>query len=78
MYPHIPHLKNTDTKSFFLIAGTCVVESEEITYQTAHKLQQITKIVSVDWICGDSQRSPDREADAVDVHRCRKRLQNAL
>ncbi|MBK7682805.1 MAG: 3-deoxy-8-phosphooctulonate synthase [Bacteroidetes bacterium] len=60
MYPHIPHLKNTDTKSFFLIAGTCVVESEEITYQTAHKLQQITNRLGIPFIFKASFRKANR------------------
>ena len=33
MIPSLPHLRNTDSGNFFLIAGPCVVESEAITYQ---------------------------------------------
>jgi len=60
MYPAVPHLKHTDAGNFFLIAGTCVVESEEITYQTAHKLQQITNRLGIPFIFKASYRKANR------------------
>ncbi len=60
MYSNIPRLKNTDNKNFFLIAGTCVVETEEITYQTAHKLQQITNRLGIPFIFKASYRKANR------------------
>ncbi|MBL7923812.1 MAG: 3-deoxy-8-phosphooctulonate synthase [Bacteroidia bacterium] len=60
MYPHVPHLKHTDSRNFFLIAGTCVVESEEITYQTAHRLQQITNRLGIPFIFKASYRKANR------------------
>lgn len=60
MYPHVPHLKHTETRNFFLIAGTCVVESEEITYKTAHKLQQITNRLGIPFIFKASYRKANR------------------
>jgi 2-dehydro-3-deoxyphosphooctonate aldolase (KDO 8-P synthase) len=60
MYPQVPHLRNTDTKNFFLIAGTCVVESEEITYQTAHRLQQITNRLGIPFVFKASYRKANR------------------
>jgi 2-dehydro-3-deoxyphosphooctonate aldolase (KDO 8-P synthase) len=60
MYPNVPHLKHTDNKNFFLIAGTCVVESEEITYQTAHRLQQITNRLGIPFIFKASYRKANR------------------
>lgn len=60
MIPNIPHLKHLDTGHFFLIAGTCVVESEEITYKTAHTLQQITNRLGIPFIYKGSFRKANR------------------
>ncbi len=60
MYPNVPHLHNTDNRNFFLIAGPCVVESEEITYQTAHRLQQITNRLGIPFVFKASYRKANR------------------
>lgn len=60
MYPNVPHLKHTDTRNFFLIAGTCVVENEDITYKTAHTLQQITNRLGIPLIYKGSYRKANR------------------
>ena len=60
MIPHIPHLRHTDTGNFFLLAGTCVVESEAITYKTAHTLQQITNRLGIPLIFKASYRKANR------------------
>ena len=39
---NIPQIKHTDSGNFFLLAGPCVVETEEITYNTALKIKEIT------------------------------------
>jgi 2-dehydro-3-deoxyphosphooctonate aldolase (KDO 8-P synthase) len=56
----IPKLQHTDTGNFFLLAGTCVVESEEITYQTAHQLQQITNRLGIPFVFKASYRKANR------------------
>lgn len=60
MLPHIPHIKNTDSGNFFLLAGPCVVESQEITYQIAHRLQQITNRLQIPFIFKASYRKANR------------------
>lgn len=60
MLNHIPHIKHTDSGNFFLIAGPCVVESKEITYQTAHRLQQITNRLHIPFIFKASYRKANR------------------
>lgn len=60
MLPSLPHLRHTDTGNFFLIAGTCVVESEAITYKTAHQLQQITNRLGLPFIFKASYRKANR------------------
>ena len=60
MLSSIPHIKNTDSGNFFLIAGPCVVESEEITYKIAHRLQQITNRLQIPFIFKASYRKANR------------------
>ena len=60
MLTSIPHIKNTDSGNFFLIAGPCVVESEEITYKIAHRLQQITNRLQIPFIFKASYRKANR------------------
>lgn len=60
MYPHVPNLHHKDSRNFFLIAGTCVVESEDITYKTAHTLQQITNRLGIPFIFKASYRKANR------------------
>ncbi|CAN5616950.1 3-deoxy-8-phosphooctulonate synthase [soil metagenome] len=60
MYPHVPHLHHTDDRNFFLIAGTCVVETEAITFETAHRLQQITNRLGIPFVFKASYRKANR------------------
>ena len=60
MIPSLPRLKNTDSGNFFLIAGPCVVESEAITYQIAHRLQEITNRLQIPFIFKASYRKANR------------------
>ena len=39
----IPFLRFTDEDNFFLLAGPCVVESEEMTFRVAEKLVSISE-----------------------------------
>lgn len=59
-YPKVPHLHHTDEDNFFLIAGPCVVESEEITFKIAHKMQQITTRLGIPFIFKASYRKANR------------------
>lgn len=60
MFPTLPHLQHTDTRNFFLIAGTCVVESAEITFLTAQRLQEITNRLGIPFILKGSYRKANR------------------
>ncbi len=46
--------------SFFLIAGPCVVENEEITFEIASKLKSITNKLSIPFIFKASYRKANR------------------
>jgi 2-dehydro-3-deoxyphosphooctonate aldolase (KDO 8-P synthase) len=56
----IPHLKHLDSGNFFLIAGPCVVESEEITEHIAQRLQQITNRLQIPFIFKASFKKANR------------------
>ncbi|MEO5572356.1 MAG: 3-deoxy-8-phosphooctulonate synthase [Bacteroidia bacterium] len=60
MLPDIPKLKNIDSGNFFLIAGPCVVESEQITFDVARTVQQITDKLKIPFIFKASYRKANR------------------
>jgi 2-dehydro-3-deoxyphosphooctonate aldolase (KDO 8-P synthase) len=49
-----------DEKNFFLIAGPCVVETEEIAMQTAEKVSSICKNLGIPYIFKSSYRKANR------------------
>lgn len=50
------------TDNFFLIAGPCVVENEEITYNTAKKLKEICAGLNIQLIFKSSYRKANRSS----------------
>jgi 2-dehydro-3-deoxyphosphooctonate aldolase (KDO 8-P synthase) len=60
MLSHIPHLKNLDGGNFFLIAGPCVVEGEEMTFRIAERVKQITGDLKIPFIFKASYRKANR------------------
>jgi 2-dehydro-3-deoxyphosphooctonate aldolase (KDO 8-P synthase) len=60
MLPNIPKLKNTDSGNFFLIAGPCVVETEQITFDVARAVQQIADKFKIPFIFKASYRKANR------------------
>lgn len=56
----IPNIKNLESNNFFLIAGPCAVESEEICMQTAEKLVRITNKFSIPYIFKASYKKANR------------------
>lgn len=57
---HIPGLKHLDQNNFFLIAGPCVVESEDITLQIAERVKKITDDLKIPFIFKASYRKANR------------------
>lgn len=53
-----------DTKNFFLLAGPCVVESEEIVMQTAEKVAAICKNLGIPYVFKSSYRKANRTSAA--------------
>jgi 2-dehydro-3-deoxyphosphooctonate aldolase (KDO 8-P synthase) len=56
----IPNLKYTDSDNFFLIAGPCVVESEENCFEIAEKLIAITNDLKIPYIFKASFKKANR------------------
>ncbi|HKR38366.1 MAG TPA: 3-deoxy-8-phosphooctulonate synthase, partial [Paraburkholderia sp.] len=49
-------------KPFFLIAGTCVVESEQMTIDTAGRLKEITSKLGIPFIYKSSYDKANRSS----------------
>ncbi|AKD04481.1 3-deoxy-8-phosphooctulonate synthase [Pontibacter korlensis] len=56
----IPKLKNTDSGNFFLMAGPCAIEGEEMALQIAERVKTITDKLQVPWIFKGSYRKANR------------------
>jgi 2-dehydro-3-deoxyphosphooctonate aldolase (KDO 8-P synthase) len=57
---NIPNIRNTDSGNFFLLAGPCVVEGDEITHQIADSIQRITTRLKIPFIFKASYRKANR------------------
>lgn len=60
MLSHIEHMKHANSGNFFLIAGPCVVEGEEITRQVATRVQEICDQLEIPFIFKASYRKANR------------------
>jgi len=56
----IPNIKHTDSGNFFLIAGPCVVESEENVFEIACTIKEITDKLKIPFIFKASYRKANR------------------
>lgn len=57
---NIPNLKHTDSGNFFLIAGPCVVESEENVFEIACTIKAIADKLEIPFIFKASYRKANR------------------
>ena len=60
MIEHISHIRNTKSGNFFLMAGPCVVESEEMTRGIAERIKSITDALEIPFIFKASYRKANR------------------
>ncbi|HAF28469.1 MAG TPA: 3-deoxy-8-phosphooctulonate synthase [Bacteroidales bacterium] len=60
MIKNIPNIKNTDENNFFLLAGPCVVESEENVFRVAEKVIEITDKLKIPYVFKASYRKANR------------------
>ncbi len=56
----IPGIKHTDTNNFFLMAGPCVVEGEEIVLRTAEKIVKLADKLGIPYIFKASYKKANR------------------
>jgi 2-dehydro-3-deoxyphosphooctonate aldolase (KDO 8-P synthase) len=56
----IPGLKYSETGNFLLLAGPCVVENEEVVYETARHLKALSDRYSIPFIFKASYRKANR------------------
>jgi len=57
---NIPGIKFKDSGNFFLLAGPCVVESEEIVFETAEHLVKLSEKYNIPFIFKSSYRKANR------------------
>ncbi len=60
MIPNIPRLKFQDSNHFFIMAGPCAIEGEEIAFEIAEKLNSISNKLEIPWIFKGSYRKANR------------------
>ncbi|MEZ4799611.1 MAG: 3-deoxy-8-phosphooctulonate synthase [Flavobacteriales bacterium] len=60
MISELPNLKHQESDNFFLIAGPCVVESEELVFEVAEKVKAITDRLEIPYIFKASYRKANR------------------
>ncbi|WP_310990993.1 3-deoxy-8-phosphooctulonate synthase [Aequorivita marina] len=56
----IPKIKHTDSNNFFLLAGPCAIESEEMAMQIAEKIVEITNKLEIPFIFKGSFKKANR------------------
>ena len=60
MKPELDLLKHKDSKNFFILAGPCAIEGEEMAMQIAEKLVQITDELNIPLVFKGSYRKANR------------------
>jgi 2-dehydro-3-deoxyphosphooctonate aldolase (KDO 8-P synthase) len=57
---NIPKIKTTDSNNFFLMAGPCAIEGEEIALRIAERIVKITDKLAIPYIFKGSYRKANR------------------
>jgi len=57
---NIPNMKHLETNNFFLLAGPCAVESEEICFEIAEKVKAVTDKLGIPYVFKASYRKANR------------------
>jgi 2-dehydro-3-deoxyphosphooctonate aldolase (KDO 8-P synthase) len=60
MLQSLPQLKFKDSNNFFLLAGPCAIEGEEMAFQIAERISAITNRLEIPWIFKGSYRKANR------------------
>ena len=59
-YSALPNIKHTDKNSFFLIAGPCAIEGEDMALEIAERVATITDKLGIPYIFKGSYRKANR------------------
>ena len=62
---NIPGIKFTESGNFLLIAGPCVVESEEIVFETAEHLVELSEKYNIPLF---SNHHTEKQTDRGEIH----------
>ncbi len=57
---NIPNIKNTDSNNFFLLAGPCAIEGEEMALRIAEKVVEITSELKIPYVFKGSFKKANR------------------
>lgn len=60
MLNNLPQLKHTDSGNFFLLAGPCAIEGEEMALRIAEKIVKITDNLKIPYVFKGSYRKANR------------------
>ncbi len=60
MINNVPKIKNIDTGQFFLIAGPCAIEGEEMAFKIAEKIIKITDKLGIPYVFKGSFKKANR------------------
>ena len=60
MIDNIPNIKNTGSNNFFLIAGPCAIEGEEMALEIAERIFKITNRLEIPFIFKGSFKKANR------------------
>ena len=60
MFPKTPFLKHTENPNFFIMAGPCAIESEEVAFEIAEQLSNLSNKFEIPWIFKGSYRKANR------------------
>ena len=60
MIQHLENIKHKDSKNFFLIAGPCAIESEEMAMDIAERIVKITERYQIPYIFKGSFKKANR------------------
>lgn len=60
MIESVPNIKFIENRSFFLLAGPCAIEGEEMAFKIAKRIYEITNRLEIPWIFKGSYRKANR------------------
>jgi len=60
MLPNLPTLRFSDSRSFFLMAGPCVIENEKMAYPIVETILKLTEELSIPFIFKASYKKANR------------------